>query len=375
MSITIPNHLPVNFRSCGALLRSTGDETQKSGVVETDEYVEFQFRILSRVLIPGHWFDFTEGDVLKKAAPLFKGARIIVNHYPSVDNVFGVVMESHWEDESKERAAGINGTYRIFKKFGEDIIDKLQSDPPLLDATSAGIRLDYERSHPSLKDWQHYFSLGKKIDGEVVRYIVKEVTDVLEVSIVFRGADKNAKRLSNGEKDFDYYSRILEKRASKNFSHKEERNLEFTKEQIRAAKLSESDLRILGLNSEGGELSQMQFDSLMSRLALKEKEIETFRELEKRNEPLIRFGLEHEKSVRAEAQKFYRAFSQDKQDDKILNFLETGELEMVKRFGEDYKARLEERHPVNGESRQSSKTNEPVEQTYSDSEIENYREA
>lgn len=365
MEDVLPNPSLVRLRSVGSLKAEPKLPTHS--VTETEEYVEFDFRILTAGIISGHWFDFSES-VLKQVVTKFKDARVILSHYPAIQNIIGVVTQTSFEPENENRPAGINGKYRIFKKFGSDIIEKLQTSPPLLDATSAGIRLDYERSHPKMSEFQHYMQLGEEVNGEIVRYIVKDILDVLEVSIVFRGADKFAKRLSESEeKDFDYYTKIL---------NKKENSLKLTKEQIQAVNFTESDLKILGLSNDGCEIDQIQFDMIIGRLAVKEKEIATYQEAEKRNQKLIEFGVAYEESIRQEALKNYRAFALENQDENIISFLESGNLETVKTFSEDYKKRLQEKYPENGNKRQSSQDLDAESNTESESqkrEIKQYK--
>lgn len=195
----------VVLRSCGAFLASDGGQigVESNGITtvpvtgKTDngmEYTDFQFRMLSKSYIKGHSVDFSEGDVLQSAVKLFS-TKIFRDHLPLVENSIGVAMNPVWTNS--RGVPGVDATYRIFHEFGNGIVKRLMSDPPMLDSTSVGVVYTWRKSHPDMSGMQFYERLGDSVNGQTVRVIVTKILEVPETSIVYSGADPDAKRLWN----------------------------------------------------------------------------------------------------------------------------------------------------------------------------------
>lgn len=347
--VQIPEILPV--RLFAGEVVATPDS-----IAQSEDYVDIPFRVLSKTYIPSHSIDFGEGDVLKNAISLFDKAKVIKSHLESIDSVIGTVFNPVW-DESGE-VAGINANYRIYKKFGQDVIDKLTLNPPLLDATSAGLQIKWKKSHPDLTELEFWLSLGKEVNGKLVRYIATEIVDVREVSIVFRGADRNAKRLSElqlKEEDFEFYFATLSSQENKYFKSGEE-TLKLTLLQAQSIGLPKTEILKLGLDKqESVELEQKDFDVIIGLSATIFSENQNLKAERKKDAERIQLGEVYEKSIREDALKKYRALSLEDQDPNIVALLETAHLEVVRSLAMDYGKRLEEKHPVTA-TRQSSDT-------------------
>ena len=157
-----------------------------------EDYIYADFRALSKVMLPLRFLDFTKGNVLKSATRLFRNLTIYPNHQHDIKDWLGITIDSSW-DESNE-PHGINVKLKIDALKDLDVARGLLSDPPTISKGSANIWIYWEKSH-DLDDTEFFVSLGKKIDGKIVRMIVTEIWDVGEYSLVWKGADINAKKL------------------------------------------------------------------------------------------------------------------------------------------------------------------------------------
>lgn len=163
---------------------------EDNGGLNTEEFLARPWRILSSTVTPYRLFDFTRDGVLKRAVDMFDQLTLYANHNADVNNWKGYVTKPVWDD--KNDPPGINALL---------VIDRI-ADPKLargveikaLRSASVTIWFNYERSHPDLKNFYDY--LGEEIDGELVRFIVTEIVQAGEVSIVWEGEDPFAKALS-----------------------------------------------------------------------------------------------------------------------------------------------------------------------------------
>ncbi len=158
-----------------------------------NEYLFTVFRGISQVYIPGYAIDLREPGVLEAAVPMFKGLKLFRNHIMLTENIIGYVPKGWWDDSKDFSAPGINVNPVLDTVLGWQEARQLLSDPPLLDSVSIGFRFKYKRSHEDMNWWTFYEMLGKEVDGEIVRFIVTEITAVRELSLVWAGADELAK--------------------------------------------------------------------------------------------------------------------------------------------------------------------------------------
>lgn len=158
-----------------------------------DEYLNTIFRAISQAYIESYAIDLRLAGVLEKAVPMFAGIKLFRNHILLTENIIGYVPKGWWDISEQFSAPGINVNPRLDMVLGWQEARQLLSDPPLLDSVSIGFNFKYKRSHEDMTWWMFYQMLGREVDGEVVRFIVTEITNVRELSFVWSGADELAK--------------------------------------------------------------------------------------------------------------------------------------------------------------------------------------
>lgn len=341
-------------------------------------YEEFTFRMLSKAFISDYNLDFSNGDVLKQALGLFT-TKIFLDHDTKVENSIGVTMNPRWTNS--KGLEGIDSTYRIFKEFGAGIIGRLKTEPPILDSTSVGVRFTFVKSHPDLEDF--YWHLGEKIDGQVVRLIITKILSVPEASIVYSGADPNAKRLEMagfsrpqdaiGIKEGEAFaSRLRLNHIDENVSSpgeteenkKEEKNMKLKAKLFAALGLTLDSLG-LELQGEHVELSEdkasVVLEKMGEKLSALEASVNQYAALtdqekfpagfdHKENVAKLKSLLDEPKKIldgyKKEALAAYRLFMNGKDNQAIVSMIENANLEQVQAFADQYGAKLNERHPV-----------------------------
>lgn len=175
-----------------------------------EDAILVNFRALSKVVVPGHWLDWTKDGVLEEGVQLLQGATVYPNHqFWDINNALGSVSASSWDPIGAEAngVPGINATYSIDALMNPKIARGLLWKPfPYIHSTSLTVLLGYEYSHPELVEERRFWNLlGEEIDGEIVRLIVVKILEIWEASLVFQGADRLAKkrRDDDDEEDFD----------------------------------------------------------------------------------------------------------------------------------------------------------------------------
>lgn len=172
--------------------------------VESD-YIFPLFRALSSDLIDGYFLDFRTEGVVKAAAPLLQGQTVYTNHrYWDVERWVGVVNVAEWDAKGEKSGgiAGINVELKIDWKMSPRIARGLLMKPPAIHSVSATILFEWDASHPDLLEKGIFWaSLGEEVDGEIVRLIVTKILGFWELSLVFQGADTNAKQLPGDEEE------------------------------------------------------------------------------------------------------------------------------------------------------------------------------
>ncbi len=168
--------------------------TLKDGLKPTKgEYLNTVFRAISRTYIKNYAIDLRAEGVLEAAVPMFEGLKLFRNHIMLTENIIGHVPKGWWDASDQFDAPGINVNPRLDTVLGWQEARQLLSDPPLLDSVSIGFNFKYKRSHEEMSWWMFYEMLGREVDGEIVRFIVTEITNVRELSLVWSGADELAK--------------------------------------------------------------------------------------------------------------------------------------------------------------------------------------
>lgn len=157
-----------------------------------DEFLHARFRALSKIYIEDYYIDFSKDDVLEKSTPLLKDQTVYTDHKVSVHNWAGVVENSLWDKESDP--PGIDADIKIDIATNPKIARGLSIQPPAIHSASVTAFFLWSKSHPDMDDNEFFYNLGKEKKGEIVRVIVDEITQYGEFSLVWQGADPNAKR-------------------------------------------------------------------------------------------------------------------------------------------------------------------------------------
>jgi hypothetical protein len=165
---------------------------ENNGGLNPEEYYVTNCRLLSLAVTPYRKFDFTKEGVLKKAVPLFDGLTLYANHDADVNDWKGLIQEPVWDGTNTPN--GINAKVVLDKTVDPKLARGVETKA--LRSFSVTIWFTYEKSHPDLSGF--YDRLGEIVDGEMVRFIVTDITNAGEVSVVWEGEDPYAKSFSAG---------------------------------------------------------------------------------------------------------------------------------------------------------------------------------
>ncbi|AVQ10730.1 Uncharacterized protein XB16_0383 [Leptospira santarosai] len=345
----------VVLRSSGIFLatgKKQAEQTQPQNPSQTDlPYVEFDFRMLSKSFIECYSLDFSKDNVLKNATSLFI-PKIYKDHETFVENSIGAALNPTWDDTKDNE--GVNGRFRFFKKFGSSIIERLETDPPLLDSCSVGIQFTFVKSHPQLENF--YWHLGEEIDGSIVRLVVTKILAVPEVSIVYAGADPNAKRLS-----LNHFEQTSSEPGEE---QPKEENMKIKFKVFESLGVA---LETLGLEKQGDEveISSEKFEVVLKQAGSKIFSLESalsvyagLTDLEKfpvgfdhkTNVAKLKELLEEPKKIleesRAQVLKAYRLFVNGKSEKTIEEMIESADLKLLKALANQYGIKLNEKFPA-----------------------------
>ncbi|WP_061215760.1 hypothetical protein [Leptospira santarosai] len=364
----------VVLRSSGIFLatgKKQAEQTQPQDPSPADvPYVEFDFRMLSKAFIECYVLDFTKDNVLKNATSLFI-PKIYKDHETFVENSIGAALNPTWDDTKNNE--GVNGRFRFFKKFGSSIIERLETDPPLLDSCSVGIQFTFVKSHPQLENF--YWHLGEEIDGSIVRLVVTKILAVPEVSIVYAGADPNAKRLS-----LNHFEQTSSEPGEE---QPKEENMKIKFKVFESLGVA---LETLGLEKQGDEveISSEKFEVVLKQAGSKISSLESALSVYAGLTDLEKFpaGFDHKTNVaklkelleepnrilehhRSEVLKAYRLFVNGKADKTIEEMIESADLKQLKALANHYGIKLNEKFPV-----RTDELGKPTRASGSSSELE-----
>ncbi|QDK23873.1 hypothetical protein [Leptospira weilii] len=359
--------LHADFFQAGSSVNS-GDTTT---LVENEEYAEFNFRMLSAVLIEGWWCDFRNPAILEVAVEQFK-TKIYTDHQRNVRNAIGITRNPIFT--KRNNIPGIDAVFRIYKEFAPEVIGRLKTKPALIDANSVGISFTYEKSHPLIDNF--YGRLGEVIDGEYVRLIPIKILSIPETSLVAVPADSTARKFAgfdfsqgnllntnvNNQEDTMKIKRtilsLLGVDSQKlGLSFGEGESLELPSEKMESV-LEEAGKTISKLQDQARQSAVLQnnlnqFAKLFGSeifpegidFASKVTELQALLE-----EPKKLLTAERERAITA-----YRVFSKNKPDPVIESLIQGANLEQAKAFSKQYGASLENSHPFKCEDCGSKK--------------------
>ncbi|WP_338813187.1 hypothetical protein V9L05_17820 [Bernardetia sp. Wsw4-3y2] len=160
------------------------------------KYAYIPFRLLSAdsIIGAGGWnCSFFPKKVLQEAAQMWEGQVLRVDHSLSTKNIIGNIVEV-WFDEGFIQdgvtiPAGVNGFFRVSREEFSKEVELLTSDPAGIRATSAGVQFEFKYSHEFDEEWESWYNIGNIINGEFCHFIVTKITEVIEQSAVWDGAD------------------------------------------------------------------------------------------------------------------------------------------------------------------------------------------
>ncbi|MFZ5364384.1 MAG: hypothetical protein ACOZAG_02795, partial [Patescibacteria group bacterium] len=172
--------------------------------------IPFSFRILSASFLRGIGIDYSDAEMLKEIVlnRLAENATLMKDHSRSVDDWIGIVGKTEWEEAKDKRPAGVNAVFWI---------DEVKAAPSQLlrgielgavHSCSVSIEFEWEKSHPKMKDSDFFYRLGEVVESDIVRIICKKILRILEVSLVWQGADPDAK-IKTDENNFDREPAII----------------------------------------------------------------------------------------------------------------------------------------------------------------------
>ncbi|MBK8810704.1 MAG: hypothetical protein IPN69_08225 [Acidobacteria bacterium] len=271
---------------------------------EDGDYINVSFRALSKSIVPGHWLDWTSGDVLKNSVSKLPGTTVYPNHQMwDVNNWLGSVVSAEWDEAGaqSEGVPGINATYKIDALMNPRIARGLLMQPPAIHSTSMTVLFRFEFSHPDIAaddKYKFFRLLGEEVDGEIVRFIVTEILDYWDASLVFQGADRLAKKRADDEDDFEDDSLSADAAPANN---RKEKTMKLAKEQIAALGLEtetddvpESQIldRALELAKVAGEYDGVDLAALKAKAATADKYVEKQRAEVRRLARLAELGAE-----------------------------------------------------------------------------------
>lgn len=246
------------------------------------DYIFVNFRALSKTIVPGHWIDWSEGDVLKNSVPKLLGATVYPNHdFTDVNNWLGSVQNAVWDEAgaAAEGVPGINATYKIDALMNPRIARGLLMTPPAIHSTSMTVVFKFEFSHPDVANesrWRFMELLGEEVEGEIVRLIVTEILEYWEASLVFQGADRLAKKYE--DEDDENFENMSAANLTQPANSNEEKTMKLTNEQ---------KMR-LGIEFDGDDVPETEILRVAELLAAKNNNFDSVKiaELESRSAQL-----------------------------------------------------------------------------------------
>lgn len=173
-------------------------ETEQSEA--KDGWLSKPWRLLSAGM---HWLTgpFGDGilveypaDVLQAAVEKYSGIPLHVDHDARIPTWLGKIEQPVWREETDGIPAGINAIVKVSEKRDQELKSGaiLGITEGVISKGSIGQKLRVDQSHDFDDHWQFVEMMGREVDGEIVRYIAKEIVEVLEFSLVASPADPNA---------------------------------------------------------------------------------------------------------------------------------------------------------------------------------------
>lgn len=265
----------------GPIKIGIGDNTQfnyerAADVMPTDDdYISVKFRAISKTVVPGHWIDWSKDDVLKASVQKLLGQTVYPNHdFTDINNWLGSVASVEWDEvgANSEGIPGINAEYKIDALMNPRIARGLLMKPPAIHSTSMTVLFKFEPSHQDIWNesrWRFCELLGEEVEGEIVRFIVTEILEFWEASLVFLGADRLAKKQQDELQSFGANAGEIPALPAKGTEKPKNSN------EVKTMKVTKEQLVKLGLEFDGDDVpedavltaAELTIDSLTETLA------------------------------------------------------------------------------------------------------------
>lgn len=180
-----------------------GSEKVTITIEEDENSLKVNGRMLSAVLIPGYWIDYSDPNLWTEDTAKKFSSTLYLNHGdwggPKVEEWIGACYKPRISETNG--VLGVDATFKIDKKRDMAltqgaIVSGLKHDPPTVKNFSVGINHKLKKSHQFEDYWEFWEKLGTEVDGSIVRFIVTGIDRIRECSLVYAGADPNAKAYS-----------------------------------------------------------------------------------------------------------------------------------------------------------------------------------
>lgn len=164
---------------------------------DNKKYIYLQGRAISSSLLKGSFYiDFTKENVLKNSVEKLINKPVFANHDKDVSKWIGKVALAEWDEESNPK--GINFRIKMpsldnpnATEYSKSVAKGIMEE--IINSFSVGVVTKLSMSHPEMELEEFILKQGQEIDGQIVRMIVDEINDYLELSVVYEGRDPNAK--------------------------------------------------------------------------------------------------------------------------------------------------------------------------------------
>lgn len=357
-----------------------------------EDFVEVDYRALSAAMLADRPIDFTDEKMLKKSTGLLNGQTVFKDHYTSVDNWVGKVVNTYWDDQTKGIPPGINATMRLdMVKDPMAVRGVLQG---ALHSASVTVSFEWKPSHPDLMEKNIFFdNLGNEVDGELVRVVVTRIEKFWEISLVWQGADEYAKKIDRPESQAASCAACAFTHTHTENSHthtlsdhthdiahtcesfgnvsgvefvgfnqpfnREENVMKEIIEKLK--KLFGSDVTAENIEALAAKFAEESFkakeDAGNAKLAQLAEQLDAanakITELEKAHsekvkslEPDAELGKKYLSDERADAVRFCKLAKGEKVSDAILKTLESAPLDVVQAWKDEFKKEFEEKVPA-----------------------------
>ena len=240
-----------------------------------EDAILVNFRALSKTIVPGHWIDWSKDNVLKDSVPMLLGASVFPNHnFFDINNVLGSVSQVNWDEDgaNAQGVPGINAQYKIDALMNPRIARALLWTPPSIHSTSMTVLFKFEPSHAEIFNenrWRFMELLGEEVEGELVRFVVTEILEYWEASLVFQGADRLAKKYEDSDDTED-----VENLNAANLSAKTLPVPPTNSNEEKTMKLTKQQKTELGIEFDGDDVPETEILKAAENFAAKTKEFD-----------------------------------------------------------------------------------------------------